>query len=702
MGNLKIAVIGKSSAGKSAFIRSFSSKPEYINSVGEGQTTRAYAEYVFIRDYNDDYPRVEAELATQSSFADTRVAQVFSDMKNDITDCDLGNIDWIKKQFVNDTYRKRIKRITLESRAFFHIKEFQFIDEDIVSWSDGEFEKLKAEILSYKEESDDKEKEGKREIAFEEILNKFFRDIYTRLLEQIRQNYEGNSMLTCDNNVYYFKFNVNDAEMQKLFSLLLKVDEDTQSSLTGMVSRVKVFSEINKKYAECLKGLNFKDISLIDTYGLDHSESIGKEMLRERYHRILNKNYPDVSIVFFVEALHAGASNDFKSAITMLYDVKPEIMAYVVATYIDENEDKLLSHKDWLFTEDKTSCEPPRLKGKVQLIIEEDDNLLATLLDHNISESMANRRREVMRSRFAPFCGDCRKAGNNIDYERVNITSIKMLFTSIAEKEHLGDGYIYIDKVLGGISENNILEEFAAQFLENAKRRFGEIYEMSANRTRWSIKKNIQNYILGFNGSTLDATWRRVFRDAFNETFTKEVLIGGRRQMLSDILGMEGNSKVAFDELIATIFPCLLRRKCTGEERLGFLVDEVNCRECAVGLKKRDDCIWNTFLNGASYEMFKSRDKYDRVIDWLWELHRFEQISIQEIANHLKITMTEQLVPMCRRHNMRMAGREIYKRTDAFWQAKREVYEKYVDEYDCGMEKEVFDRNVNTVLAKEN
>ncbi len=110
MPNFKIAVIGKSSAGKSAFIKSFSSTPEYINSVGRGQTTRAYAEYRFLRKYDDDFPSVVAEISTQTAFSDNRVAQV-NDKFSEINDYNAWGIDWIKSQFEDEIYEKRIKNI---------------------------------------------------------------------------------------------------------------------------------------------------------------------------------------------------------------------------------------------------------------------------------------------------------------------------------------------------------------------------------------------------------------------------------------------------------------------------------------------------------------------------------------------------------------------------------------------------------------
>lgn len=708
MKNLKIAVIGRSSAGKSAFIKSFSSKPEYINSVGKGQTTRSYAEYLFIINYNDDFPYVEAEIASSRNFCEYRLEQV-SDKLNDLKGYTEGNAAWFKQQFDNKVFKERIKKILLYSNDFFNINEFLFLDQDIIEWSNNEFNELVSEISSIEKKEtvsceDDKDTDTKRKLEIGNILYGFFRKVYEYIIERLKSYYKETEYLDIDNNTMSFKFHIKDEETKKLFSWILKVDENTRSSLTGVISKVKVRSGMSDEYAKILKKLGLSNISFIDTYGLDHSDNISEKNLVERYHRIFNRDYPDISIVFFVEALHTGASNEFKRAIITLYEIKPEIMTYVVGTHIDENEKELIDKEEWLFSEDKKQVsrdKVPHLNGKVQDIVDNDTDFLAILLEQEISESMAKKRCDVMQRRFAPFCGDLDKTTGEIDYKKGNSTSIKALFTSIVEKEHLGDAYIQIDKIGHTDSFREIINKFSAIFIENVKLRFREIYKDSASRTRWKIRENLEQYILGFNGTTIDATWLRVLRDAFNITFTKQIQIDGKSQMLSDVLEIEGNSKVAFDEVLATFSPYLLRRICKKEDYIDAFADEINCSECANESKRVAGCIWNTFMNAATYEAFKNRDSYPRVIDWLNALHCFAENDKlnEEVAKQFEDIIIRSFIPICRQHNMRIASKKIKDSSQSYVDSKREIFIHYKENFDARIDRSEFYNKVNDFLT---
>lgn len=708
MERIKIAVIGKSAAGKSAFIKSFSSTPDCINSVGKGQTTRSYAEYLFVCDDKGGSPQVEAEVIAQSSFCENRVSQVLDKIRDLKADKDSTNIDWVKIQFAHRVYRKRLKEILLNATDFFDIREFEFLDKDIVEWADKHFDNLERVILSELVKENNKEGEysdekDKREVGLEEVLNRFFKDVYERIIAALKKEYEYSSIFNIENGIWNFKFHIDSDEAKSIFTMLLKVDDVTHKSLTGIISKVRITSGLNKKYAEKLKYFNINCVSLIDTYGLDHSENIGREILTERYHRIFNNDYPEISVAFFVEALHAGASNEFKDAITILYEVKPEIMTYVIGTYIDENESELAGKEEWLFSKDKKAYDAPCLNGKVQQIMNNDTALLATLLEQGISESMAEKRCEVMQKRFAPFCGKLEASTGRIDYKKVNIVSIEALFSSIANKEHLGDGYIPIDTILKGISQVEILVAFSKQFIINIQNRFKQIYEISASRTRGKIRVNLENYILGFDGSTLDATWKRVFKDAFNMTFAKEIEINGKMQMLSDVLKIEGNSKIAFDEIIVTIAPYLFRRECKKEEYLNTGVYEIDCSRCAEKQIKVNKCIWNTFMIAASFAAFRERDKYTKVIEWLNALHKFDDMDglAVEVTKQLQWGVNENFIPLCRQHNLRLASKSIRNSTEPYIVRKEEVFSNYKEKFDINIDKKEFDEIVNQFLSNE-
>lgn len=701
MHNIKIAVIGKSSAGKSAFIRSFSSQPQYINSVGNGQTTRAYAEYLFLKRFDSEFPIVEAKIIPINEFVENRITQVLDKLKKEINLMSEYNLSWIKEQFDDEMYNEQIKEILLFSEDFFDVHEFLFIDTEILNKVDLHYENFKLEI----NEKIDKGKNSEDELI--ETLGSFYKDIYKTLLNSIETKFNDTDIYIKENHLYYFRFPVNE-ERKELFSLLLKVNNvgNTKKSLSSIVAKIHVTSQLNSKYMQWLKDVEFDTITLIDTYGLDHSESIEKNMLIERYNKIFNKDYPEVSVAFLVEALHSTSSSDFKSAIKTIYEVKPKIMTYIIGTYIDENEDEIIDKKDWLFSEIKSFDNTPNLNGKVLQTLKADTNLKATLFRNGISKSMAEKRCEVMKKRFAPFCGNDAKLrltdNSRIDYAKVNNVSIKSLFTSITSKEHLGDGYIEIDKILNGINNSNTVDKFANIFIEKATNRFREINSMTAPRTRGKLRQNLQNYILGFEGSTIDATWVRVFRDAFNETFTKEVTIDNKRTTLSSEWNMEGNSKIAFDEIIKLIYPYMFSLKCESKNKLNIYQSEINCEKCANTRQSLDNCIWNIFINAANIDFFKSCNCYTQVIDWLNNLHSFSSKDIDKPVSKLfKQIMSKQLILMCRERNAYIASVKLKNSDLPYIKLKREIFNTYKKNFDLTIEYKCFFKKVNKYLCSQ-
>ncbi len=698
--NVKIAVIGKSSAGKSAFIRSFSSMPEYINSVGRGQTTRAYAEYLFQCNFSSDIPIVDVKVMKRNEFSENRTIQVFDKIKKEINETDI-DINWLNEQFCDETFNEQIKDIMLFSDDFFNIKEFVFIDKSVTVQNILNC----YEDLIFKTKSIIEEKEKSEKYSLNELINEFYEDIYDIVIKAIDNKFENYSIFIKENNIRYFRFEVEE-KYRDLFSLLLKVvknDDGSESSYTGIISKVRVTSKLNTSYAENISDAEISSITLIDTYGLDHSESIDKILLTERYNKIFNKDYPEITIAFLIESLRAGASNDFKSAIMTLYEVKPEIMTYIVGTYIDDNEMEIIQNVEWLFSEDKTLNSPPQLNGKVLQILEQKGGIKATLVRNGISKSMADKRCEIMQKRFAPFCGDETKWNGKIDYERLNNTSVRTLFLSIADKEHLGDGYIEIDKIINGINNELILHNFIEEFIKKVTSRFKKLYENTASRTRWKVRENLENYILGFDGSTIDATWVRAFRDAFYQVFSKEIKIDDKNMTLSDVWQMEGNSKIAFDELMNKLFPYAFKQGCKQGNILNLYFNELNCSKCCNEKINNDMCIWNLFINIAGLDLFKKRVNYELVLDWLNALHDFTSKRtddfISKIEMILKRVMAEQMVYLCRERNIYIASKKINKFEGSYIEIKREVYEEYKRKFDSSIDIEFFNEQVNRQLS---
>lgn len=104
---LSVLVVGKSGAGKSEFIGSFSASNDLINSSGMGQTTRTSVEYNFHID-TEIRPLVQIKILTEDEFVEKRMNQI-----GDLT-------------IPINRYDVSIKDQVLDIEGFFNYKEFDF------------------------------------------------------------------------------------------------------------------------------------------------------------------------------------------------------------------------------------------------------------------------------------------------------------------------------------------------------------------------------------------------------------------------------------------------------------------------------------------------------------------------------------------------------------------------------------------------
>lgn len=498
---MKIAIVGESAAGKSAFIRSFSDSSGLIDSVGEGQTTRCYTEYKFLTD-GEVKAEAEAQVVSRKEFGERRADRAIKKLLEDYpaSQTEAGVREWVRQEFCDSVFEDSIKEILLHDRALFRIEEFVFLDEGIVFRAGEEFERFKQSIMHAGEEcregqeKDEDEKNAGEEWLFVNLCG-FYEKIYDLIINALKGRYHKASFFSEEENSMGFHFPISE-EKSKLLSCLLKVDE-VGNSLTEILSKVRLVSRLNEKYRECIKSTNpdLESVTLIDTYGLDHGEVAGRDVLEKRYDDMLNRDYPDVSVVFFVARLTYSAPSGFKEGLWTLYRTRPDVMAYVVGTHIDENLTGVCDEEvqNWLCSGDKTKYRAPHLQGKIWEELEGGKKLIAMLHRKDVPETLARKRCEVMRRRFAPFCGKPDGQAGYIDYESVNITSVKSLFDSIALQEHMGEGIVSVAKIRNGISSSGISEEFAEKFIEETRKQFKELYIRTWGRTRGKVRENLDS-----------------------------------------------------------------------------------------------------------------------------------------------------------------------------------------------------------------
>ena len=208
---------------------------------------------------------------------------------------------------------------------------------------------------------------------------------------------------------------------------------------------------------------------------------------------------------------------------------------------------------------------------------------------------------------------------------------------------------------------------------------------MTASRTRGKLKENLTRYIMGFDGSTVDATWFRVFRDSFNEIFTKEITgTSGKSISLSTEIGLIGNEKIAFDELLNGFFTYLFHQKCQDSGKLLIWNHEISCKSCSTNKDFPQNCIWGILIEAAGKENFLN-PKY-KIIDWLINIHSFNTINkdtlTKKITQYFTNIFTTQFIPLCEIHNMNIANKKIINSETRYPYSKESIFKEYNPKYD--------------------
>lgn len=700
--NLVIAVIGKSAAGKSAFIKSFFRNPELISSEGRGQTTRTYLEYTFRVSKEEFDPYISAKFMSKSEFTDRRVEQVLENLENASYSVKTDGIIELQNKFMESlVYQDDVENIILHSKDFFDIDEFYFLENNL-SEMYNEYDEFKSCILNYLnyEQGEinsnyyyktlvnniDKsifDKNGEY-YKLSELLRIWFDKVYDILMNKIKQNVLVNSFLLDDGIRNIARFTIEERTKDLLALFLRVVNEGKRKkSFTGLLNGIKIYTNICNDYYDAIHELEVEEAVLLDTFGLDHSSPEDSKNLTERYNRIFGIDYPNINTVFFIEAFHSGASTSFAQAINILYSQRPDIMTYIIGTHIDENE---ITNEDemWLCELEKKRDNIPSFNGNVMDVLY-GLRIVTTLMHSNISESMARTRCGVMQKRFAPFCGKLENldSEHKLDFFRdMNIISIKTLFYSIVNEEHLGDRYINIDTIYNEV-ENLNWNAILHIFVSNLTVGFKDVFNRTYSRTRGKLKKNLKNYILGFDGSTIDTTWYRVFKDAYIQTFSKQISVDNNsKYTISQGMGFDGNSRIAVDELINKLMYTIFRRYCNRfKERV--VNYEMNCSRCFKSEVEEIDCLWYLFIKAAGKEKFTQ--DYTPVIDWLNNLHDFEVKGNDQFYLDLKTLfvkfLKEDFVRLCRSHNLKLIKRDLKSNKGTFKDAIEKV-ELYINTYD--------------------
>lgn len=666
---LSILVVGKSGAGKSEFIGSFANSNKQINSSGMGQTTRTCIEYNFYIN-TDIVPSVQIKMLTEDEFVDKRMKQIE------------------KVKIPVNKYDLSIKDQVLDIEGFFNYREFDFdknYSEKIDKlWDECFVSEIEKDNLT-KEEYENFKNKVKNSLT--NIIDNSIEsnDFFNNTFRNEKSNYELDDFVEvmlhavykiCKQSVieYPEKFELNNLSdlNNKQLTYCLKVDEQNHS-VTGLIAKVIINDKISNKYESIFKNLNVEKITFIDTYGLDHDETITEDILRNRY-KILFNEYPEIETVFFVRALGSDAPTDLAVSIPSIYATNPAAVPYMVFTKIDENS--IISGLS-----DKSKIDLIELNKKSQIKAvnyfcnNRNSYKIKSILDSaKVPEVLIESRYEVLLKNLIPYCSvDKTCYRDNNDYY------VKKLFKSILNKEHLGKSIININSLLS-IQNNIEAKNTLRKLLNNMFNKASKNWKGSPSRTNGANRKRLENGELGYDGTYSDS-WSSKFYLAYNEVFSK----------ISDDdfekyfkINANTNERVAIQELLNRFSKYLLG--CDKNKKRYRFINKSRCSSC----NHEKGCL-KTIIVNSNPKYDKATNKFNcnktPVYSWLTEVYDFNayfnKVS-NDIFNIFMRKFNSDFISECREHNARIVADNIETKEVNCCKAQEEntCFTEYYDKYD--------------------
>lgn len=647
-------VVGGSGHGKSEFILSFINKEdrEKIHASGEGQTTRTSMVYNISCEKKNPL-HIQIELKSKEKFVQERMS-VLDGFMDDIPTTERKR-NYMQSSLIRDKaffnvfeFGNEIANHVIEiynyifnERFFSSIEKIEKDDVESYVVSQVIWKELKQAVR--KKETNinitDEQKNIKIDICFKE----FFEYVYDCCKNNILNEYSVEELENIANKPTH------------VIEKFLKTVEG-ELSYSSLVENVIINTHIASYYERIFQKLNISDIVFVDTYGLNHAETAGSEIVKKRYQQLLGREYTDIKTVFYLRNVNNTESpTDLKQNIPLLFSVAPTVVPYIIFTKVDELERNFTDSKAYKIIDD--------LKDEIGIKLEEN----------KVSEELINNRLCIMLDNRIGYCSYIGKSKKYEKYKQENIVGVTKIFSAIRYKKHLGTNLIPIHKMnLHSLQDVLNLKYI---FSDEQDLNFNHIYYPS--RTKGALSSRLQGGILGFNGSTTMTTyWSDIVRHMFNNRFQNIVELYKWGEYLES-----QNIKTTLSELFLILSDSIY--KCVNIPDKNFF-DCIGIEPCVNCLEKKN-CIKEILFNEKS-KLIKS--KYSPVGDWLTEVYKFSCISedgkqsIQAIINkHFVIDFIEQ----CRQHNAIVIAQQVSN------EITQEDLDKELNDYYLR-----FDKNINS------
>ena len=657
--NISALVIGKSEHGKSAFIKSFAKHSNLINSTGASQTTRTNVKYCF----SYKYPKAEVEIKflDKQQFVELREEQVKEKIK---IICENG---------LTEEERALLPTIITQIEGFFDIKEFDIeINEEktkvvnniILAWKSiaDKIDKVVFNVNEYHEIQNLLNNNNVKEYVKDEgkkynlidVVNLFYEKIYDICYEEIISKYPK-------------KFNLEDIDdrQKQLLTYCLRVENN--KSVTGLILNLSINDEINLNYQSVLKNLNITQLTLIDTYGLDQSENLNRDVLIDRLPKIFNE-YKEIETVFYIRGLGMGSPTDLKEIIPTLYEIKPTVIMYVIFSKIDKDRTVLDNFSQGDIVDLIKANNIDEIKA-VNYFIEKENLFSGEKIDHDIKKKMreanipnclVDSTYNTLINNLIPYCSVSEK-----QFEESNACNVQKLLNSIISKEYLGSQIINI---------KNLLRHFETEEFEIVIRNYIKILFNNANgwkqhgnwRTEEANISRIKRGVLGYSGTYYDE-WNDRFDSAYIKVFSKL-----SDSQVFEIFGVshELNSEC---NAILRLFNQFIKRYlgCKKYKLSLFCTDGYWCDDCNI-----KDCFRKVLLSKYKGEI---QENASVRTSWLSKVYNFNNKFDEDFVIIFINKLKSEFIDECRDHNIRIISQNKNESNKKKLQSYFEKYDELLD-----------------------
>lgn len=517
--DLSFLLIGKSGQGKSTFIKSFLKHSDQISSTGEGRTTRVNCEYkVYYSDH--DEPRsnyIHIKFLNKDKFVKLRLRQIEKKLEQLSSSCNKQELYGI------------LCRIT----GFFEMNEFgkrlvektEAVFEDIFLDAKGE---IKPEVFAEKSDQ-------------EKTVYDYAEDFYERVFEALDdEKCFNNRKLELDKDL-------SDEDMEFLTKCFKSVSPQTASgrdereaitTYTGMIDKIEIQDRICDEYVDLCEQLKIRQITFVDTYGLDHQSHEDEAQIEERLEHLLNVEYPQIKNVLYIRKLSSDSPADLEYYLPALYRIDAVVALNVVFTGADQNTNFTRAYDegqsvDLLEMNAKSNnrnsavnyFEKPIPKSKYD---PDMHSLQMSILNVAKSKKYAENMFNAIVKRLTPYCAPEDKNTYQRFFDN-NYRKLYALLKAVIDKEYMGTGIIDVENYEENLNkirveENNemreVLDKLLSQVFQKASMEWGY---SNYHRGHWKTKQANYNHIreikLGYLG-VHDDRWASRFKGAYNEVFS--------------------------------------------------------------------------------------------------------------------------------------------------------------------------------------